>query len=139
MEDQEKFKYALYVHGHSHWSSRLRVLLAGGRLLMKQLGVCDEFYATQLRPFVHYIPIDYYWRNLTEAVEWARSHDDEAKRIVLRMNRYADSVVGSVRLVAEYAKRILLKYYALLQDKRLTAPPGVTLDEAVAYFHGKTA
>jgi hypothetical protein len=139
MEGQEQFKYALYVHGHSQWSSRLRILLAGGRLLMKQLGVCDECYATQLKPFVHYLPIDYYWRNLTEAVEWARSHDDEAKQMVLRMNRYADSVVGSTLIVAEYVRRILRGYHDLMEGRTFTTREVFTLDEAVAYFRRKTA
>jgi hypothetical protein len=130
MEQQERYKYALHAHGHSQWSSRLRLHLAGGRLLLKQLGVCEEFYGAQLQAFVHYVPVDYNWRNLSEAVMWARGNDPEAQKIVLRMNRYSDSVVGSLSVIAEYTRRLLLGYHALLLSKSLVYPIGIPLRDA---------
>jgi hypothetical protein len=121
-EQERTFKYAIYAHGHCQWASRLRQHLGGGRLLIKQIGVCDEFYSALLVPNIHYLPVDYHWKNLTEAVQWAKSHDREARRIVLNMNRYGDSVVGSVDVVAEYARTLLHEYHRLRKEKGLHYP-----------------
>jgi hypothetical protein len=131
LAEQERFKYVIYAHGHGQWASRLRLHLAGGRVLLKQLGVCDEFYATQLLPFVHYVPVDYNWRNLTEAVEWARKSDGEARKLVRNMNRYAHSAVGTLDRVAEYGRRLLRGYHELLVNKSFLFPVGMRLDDAV--------
>lgn len=134
LADQERYRFALYAHGHSHWASRLKMHLIGGRLLLKQVGLCEEYYGVQLKAGVHYLAIDYNWKNLSAVIDWARdaskpTRDAEVRAIVLRMNRYADSIIGNLRTIDEMARRLVMGYRSLVTDARFVFPPGQPLDD----------
>ena len=90
MSQQEQFKYVLYVEGHVGWSDRLKWLLGMGNTIIKQVnrGI-HEWYDFQLRPWVHYIPVDHLFNALPAVLQWARNHDDDVLQISKNADEYA--------------------------------------------------
>lgn len=113
MPGHEAYKYVAYLHGHCHWANRLRRLLFMGSAVLKQVGLCEEYYGMRLQPWVHYVPVDYTLANLTAAVEWARAHDGEVWRIVANMQAYADKF-NTAEFAVQYTYELLKKYAELL-------------------------
>jgi len=122
MPGHEAFKYVAYLHGHCHWANRLRRLLFMGMAVLKQVGLCEEFYGMRLQPWVHYIPVDYNLRNLTAAVEWARTHDDDVRTIVANMQAYADRF-NTAEFAVRYTHHLLNAYGGML-DYAVRLRPG---------------
>jgi hypothetical protein len=113
MPMHEEYKYVLYLHGHCHWANRLRRQLFMGMAIIKQAGICEEFYGMRLRPWVHYIPVDYNLDNLTAAAAWAESHQDKVQQIIARMHDYAHNF-NTADFAVSYTAELLKAYAALL-------------------------
>lgn len=89
MKKQSEFKYIFYVEGHFGWANRLRWLLAMNNLIIYQTGSpCHEFYSLHLAPFVHYVPVSYDFRNLTETLEWILENEYQVAKIVSNARTY---------------------------------------------------
>jgi hypothetical protein len=116
MDQHEQFKYVLYLHGHCHWANRLRRLLFMGMALFKQVGLCEEFYALELQPGVHYIPVDYNLENLTAAYHWARDNEDKVLDIIENMRKYAHRF-NTAQFATRYLRALLIDYAELLTYK----------------------
>ena len=114
MNLQEKFKHIIYVEGHCQWANRLRRLLFMGSAIIFQDTECVEPYGMLLRPWIHYIPVDYTFSNLTETMLWAMKHDDEVQLIIQRQNEYADRHV-SAAAIRTYVRRLFEAYSRLLK------------------------
>eukprot|EP00808_Paulinella_micropora_P003986 g13958.t1 len=114
MEDQRRFKYVIYVEGNHGWSYRLNHELFMGRLIFKQETFSNEWYGLLLKPWVHYIPVDYYFSNLQRQLDWAEKNPAEVEKIVENMVHFARSVLNHEG-VTEYLY-ILLKTYKSLMD-----------------------
>ncbi|KAG2482729.1 hypothetical protein HYH03_018360 [Edaphochlamys debaryana] len=70
-------------------------LLFSNTTILKQDSPWVEFYYLQLRPYVHYIP----WNttdDLLRAIEWARTHDDEARKIAANAYEWARAHLTSL-------------------------------------------
>ena len=67
-----------------------------------------------LRPYEHYVPVDANLRNLSEAVLWARAHDEEAKRIVRAANAATRELLQPSAMF-RYAEEVLLGYVRLMR------------------------
>lgn len=80
-----------------------------GTALFKQAGICDEFYAMRLRPWEHYIPVDYNLTNMTQSVVWARNNQGVVRRIIRNMQSYA-SRFNTAEFAIEYAHSLLSAY-----------------------------
>ncbi|KAJ7813901.1 glycosyl transferase family 90-domain-containing protein [Mycena olivaceomarginata] len=78
-EDEYAYKYLLDVDGNA-FSGRYLGLLRSGSLVFKAT-VFEEYFNDWLRPFEHYIPVLPDFSDLLEQLEWAMSHDDEARLI----------------------------------------------------------
>ena len=113
MPQHEEYKYVMYIHGHCHWANRLRRLLFMGMAIFKQAGLCDEFYALHLRPWVHYIPVDYNFRNLIESMEWAMQNEDQVRLMIDRMHEYAEKY-NTAEFAIKYTVELLIRYSQLL-------------------------
>ncbi|KAJ7499924.1 glycosyl transferase family 90-domain-containing protein [Mycena latifolia] len=81
------YKYVLDLDGNA-FSGRYLGLLRSGSLVFKadreldgQSTLFTEYFADWLRPFEHFIPVLPDLSDLVERLEWARSHDAEARRI----------------------------------------------------------
>lgn len=141
MPMHEQFKYVLYLHGQCHWASRLRHFLFQGLVLFKQVGQCDEFYGMRLRPWVHYIPVDYNLNNLSASLDWAIANEDRVLKIIKNMHDYAEKF-NTARFAIKYAFELLHEYSNLL-DYNVTLRPQLdylpTVDSFEATFNKQIA
>ena len=91
-EQAKRFKYAVYVEGWYGWADRLKLLFMHGFLVFMQDTRCGEYYKNLFQPWIHYVPVDGKLTNLTDAIEWAQRHDEDAKAIAIRGQRHAFQV-----------------------------------------------
>jgi arylsulfatase A-like enzyme len=113
MEEQaRRFRYVIHPEGQCGFADRLKSIMALPMLVLKQANPCAEWYEGLLVAGEHYVPVDGSYSNLSQAVAWARAHDDEAQRMVDAGHtriRQVVSVPGIYayveRLVESYAKR----------------------------------
>eukprot|EP00937_MAST-01D_sp_MAST-1D-sp2_P002030 g2030.t1 len=86
-----RFKYLLHTEGHSY-AYRLQQLLSMSSVVFKQVSPFTEWYYGMLRPYEHVVPftanhIDD--TNVTQAILWAKKHDDEARAIARKGREFA--------------------------------------------------
>lgn len=86
---QEELRYQIIAEGECQWASRLRDALFMGNVLIIQDYQCIEFYGIRLVPWVHYIPVDYWFLNLTEAVLWAENNQQAVHKMNAEKLAYA--------------------------------------------------
>jgi len=135
MADQEKYKYVLYVEGNYGWANRLKSLLAMKNVIIMQHNEqgAKEWYGVDLRPWVHYIPVDHHFYNIREVVAWARANDEMALRISQNADAYAESILSMPSfamhldiMLEEYAK--LIKFEIEI-DTRVDLPADILLNK----------
>ncbi|KAJ6607193.1 glycosyl transferase family 90-domain-containing protein [Mycena sp. CBHHK59/15] len=90
-EDEYKYKYLLDVDGMS-FSGRFLGLLRSGSLVFKAT-VFTEYFSDWLRPYEHYIPVLPDLSDLVEKIEWAKTHDAEARMIQERGRQMVERVM----------------------------------------------
>mmetsp|Transcript_94082 Transcript_94082/g.172475 ORF Transcript_94082/g.172475 Transcript_94082/m.172475 type:complete len:114 (+) Transcript_94082:1-342(+) len=90
-ELQFKFKYLLVTDD----SDRVFWMAMGNSLLfMPASGIVRGCGLGAMRPFEHYIPVRSDLSNVLEWIHWARDHDEEARRIVIRAAALARTMFG---------------------------------------------
>uniref|UniRef100_A0A8C6V6G3 Protein O-glucosyltransferase 2 n=1 Tax=Neogobius melanostomus TaxID=47308 RepID=A0A8C6V6G3_9GOBI len=75
-----KYKYQINIDG-TVAAYRMPYLLAGDSVVLKQDSGYYEHFYSQLQPWEHYIPIRADLGDLLEKIQWAKDHDEEARRI----------------------------------------------------------
>lgn len=113
-EEQETFKYQIIAEGECQWANRLRDALFMGTALIVQDFQCVEYYGMDLRPWVHYIPVDYWFYNLTGAVLWAERNPDAVLAMIAAKQAYARRYLMPDRVVL-YVSKLLRVYSSLLK------------------------
>ncbi|KAL7416466.1 glycosyl transferase family 90-domain-containing protein [Mrakia frigida] len=109
--DAYPYKYVFDIDGNT-FSGRFMGLLHGKALVFKST-IWTEFWSSWLLPYVHYIPVLPDLSDLYEKVDWAVTHDLEARRI---------QAAG-----AELVRRVITEdqmdayYYAVLLDSETEA------------------
>ena len=95
-----------------------------------------EWYSLDLKPWVHYIPVDHLFNSIPEVVAWAATHDEMVQQISANADAYAKTILkpASFRLhldtlLLEYAK--LIKF-PVEQDPLYDIPVDVLLDGSLA-------
>ena len=68
---------------------RLPYLLAGSGVVFKADSPYYEHFYSSLRPWEHYIPVRADLADLTDKIQWARQHDQEALAISLKARQFA--------------------------------------------------
>ncbi|XP_076015283.1 protein O-glucosyltransferase 2-like isoform X1 [Genypterus blacodes] len=107
-----KYKYQINIDG-TVAAYRLPYLLAGDSVVLKQDSVYYEHFYKQLRPWEHFIPIRADLRDLLEKIQWARDHDEEARKIALAGQQFARNHLMGDSILCYYYK--LFEEYAKLQ------------------------
>ena len=92
-----QYKYQLSLDG-TVAAYRLPYLLGGGSLVFKQESKYYEHFYNLLQPYNHYIPIKADLSDLTEKIQWARKHDDEAKTIAKNGQTFANNYLLPVNI-----------------------------------------
>lgn len=119
--EQEGYKYQIIAEGECQWANRLRDGLFMGNALIVQEHQCVEYYGVTLKPWEHYIPVDYWFRNLTDAVTWAENHPVAVQRMMASKLEFAKRVLLPER-VDEYVYKLVREYTKLL-DYEVTVRP----------------
>ena len=90
VRDHLKYKYQLLIDGNTCAYSRAYWQLFSDSVILKQQSDNTQWYYRALVPCVHYIPLNHALDDLIEKVQWAISHDDDAKTISLNAQRFAN-------------------------------------------------
>ena len=104
MEQQAKFKYVIYVAGHSA-ASRYSTLMRLGSVIFK---VEDDpvittapnlWFFCMLRPWHDHVPVRHDLSDLLEKVDWCRNNDKECQRIVATAQLFCETFLCKEALV----------------------------------------
>ncbi|PXF42651.1 KDEL motif-containing protein 1 [Gracilariopsis chorda] len=123
LQKQAEYKYIMNVEGNSFWADRLLLLLFGSSAVMKQETPCGMFFEPLLEANVHYIPVDYWFRDLTKRTQWARRHDCDVMQIVRNARRFAGEYLSTAG-IQTYVDELLKQYSELLEERRIKVRPG---------------
>lgn len=117
--EQDKFKYAIVPDGNSAPSSRMKTHLESTSLTMKQSSRFKEFFYDSLVPFVHYIPLEPDFRDLSEKIRWMRDNDDLAHNIMQSARRFSCKWFNKNTIHA-YMLRVFNEYVNRFQGIKAT-------------------
>ena len=109
LDQARQFRYLVHAEGQCGSADRLKQSLASPMLLLKQGSPCHEWFEPFFEPWVHYVPLDGNFSNLTAGVVWARTNNEKAKRMVANANARIQQVV-SVAGLYEYSERLVTGY-----------------------------
>jgi hypothetical protein len=112
MENHNKYKYVAWLDGNGPCSGRSEKLVSGNSLLFKQESEYVEFYYSGLKPRQHYMPLKADMSDLVDQLAWARSHDDEARKMASQMHDFSNQL--SPESIACYLQGLLERYASLL-------------------------
>lgn len=111
--DHLKYKYLVDVDGNSCSYERYFWLLLSNSVVLKQMTPNVQWYYGALEPYRHYIPLKEDLSDLLEKIEWAKTHDMDAKLIAEEATQFVKDNLGPED-TALYLY-LLLKEYAQLQ------------------------
>jgi len=80
-----------------------------------------EFWERDLEPYQHYVPVKADFSDLIEKVEWAITHDDDARAIARNGAQFVREHLHMTRVHCYWAR--LLSRYSALQDFKPQVPP----------------
>ena len=83
-----QYKYQLNIDG-TVAAYRFPYLLAGDAVVFKQDSEYYEHFYSDLKPGVHYVPIKADLSDLVKKIQWAKSHDQEVRKIGINGRQYA--------------------------------------------------
>ena len=108
-QDQQKYKYIISVGTNANWAERLRTHLFTSSVLVKHEAECIEWFYPLMEPWVDYIPFSLDMPGLTPNIMWARSNDDECKKMVQNANWLAKEYLNEKTMI-KFMKIILDMY-----------------------------
>lgn len=124
-KEHHKFKYIVYAEGNCMWADRSRQQVFGPSAIIKQETPCGQFFEPMMKPFVHFIPTDFFFTDTAQRIQWARSNDEQVRTIVKNANEFARSFL-SLRGIETYVEVLLQEYTALLVEPEIKLENGAT-------------
>jgi hypothetical protein len=122
MDKQATYKYVIHVEGNGFWADRLALQLFGTSAVLKQITPCGMFFEPLLEPYKHYIPVDYFFRDVVRQVHWARAHDFEMQEVVREAREFAGAFLSSAG-IQTYVEELLSQYSALMPHGDIVVHP----------------
>jgi hypothetical protein len=122
-----KFKYTVIVEGNCGWADRFKSFLSMGSLCFVQVTPCKEYYGLLAKPFIDYLPVAGNLQNLTEAIAWARSNEQEAQKIALNGIKFSDKFLTEASMQC-FMRELFLAYQSRFQG-------AVSLSELVRQYN----
>lgn len=116
LEQQMEYKYILDVDG-GLGSSRKRWILMSGSTAFFQKSAVSQWYEPLLTGWVHYVPVDRWFRDLVESVRWAQQNDRKAQQVAENGMAFAERFLTEDAIL-EYLAILLQKYSELQPDAR---------------------
>ncbi|KAM4700154.1 protein O-glucosyltransferase 3 [Discoglossus pictus] len=96
-----KYKYQVNVDG-TVAAYRFPYLMLGDSLVLKQASPYYEHFYTELKPWKHYVPIKRNLGDLLEKIQWAKDHDEEARKIAKEGQTLARELLQPHRFYCYY-------------------------------------
>jgi hypothetical protein len=125
LTDFFKYKYQINIDG-TVAAYRFPFLMVGGSLILKQDSEYYEHFYHQLNPWEHYVPLKKDLSDVREKLEWALSHDEEARKIAENAYRFAVENLLPDKLYC-YMYRLLKGYSDLQQGTPRVHPQMVEI------------
>ena len=116
LQEQLQYRYILDVDG-GLGSSRKRWMLLSGSVPFFQQSAVYQWYEPLLVKWVHFVPIDRWFRDLIQNIEWARQHDVEALQIAKSAQFFAWKFLSQDAII-DFLAVFLQKYSELQPDAR---------------------
>jgi hypothetical protein len=88
LPDHCRYRFLVDVEGRGY-SARLKALLFSRRMVFLQCRPWEEFFFRNLKPHVHYLPVERSLKDFTRKLDWARAHPLECERIAENAYRFA--------------------------------------------------
>lgn len=88
LADHCRYRYLIDLQG-AGYSGRVKLLLFAGRPLFLQARRWREFFYDGLVPFEHYIPVKEDLSDLSDQIDWAEAHPEQARCIAKQGQDYA--------------------------------------------------
>lgn len=101
----KNYKYVIDTQAFG-FSGRLKYLLLSGRLLFLQCHYHKCFFEKSLEPWIHYIPVAYDFSDIIEKIQWAKSSEEDCKKIISNALSFARSTF-SVPSINQIWKKLL--------------------------------
>ncbi len=111
---QVPYKYLIAVDGPATPGSLQWQLFAGSTLLKSDSPRVEWFYS-ELKPYVHYVPFHPDCRDLLEKMNWLKENDEKAFEIAQNASQFARDYLSDEMLFL-YTYKLLASYAALLGD-----------------------
>lgn len=116
LAQQLSYRYIIDIDG-GLGSSRKRWMLRSGSTSFFQQSAVFQWYEPLLVPWLHFVPVDRWFRDVVELVRWARGHDWIAREIAHEANEFAKRfLVDGAAL--DFLSVLLQKYADLQPDAR---------------------
>jgi hypothetical protein len=109
LEEFSLYRYLIDVDGHTANTPRTALFLYSGSVLFKQTTDNILWFYSQLKPYVHYIPIVEDLSDIFTQIKWAKDHDEECKEMVGRAYDLAEELLKP-ECVYLYFYRLLESY-----------------------------
>ncbi|KAK4532334.1 hypothetical protein CCYA_CCYA11G3191 [Cyanidiococcus yangmingshanensis] len=117
LSHMRRYRYVLDVDGGLGSSRKRAILRSSGAMPLFQQSPWRQWYESLLVPYVHYVPVDRWLRDLTHIVRWYRTRDAEAKRIATQAHEFARQYL-SYSVAVSYYRILLLEYAQLLRPRQ---------------------
>lgn len=122
-----KYKYQMNIDG-TVAAYRLPYLLAGNSIVLKQDSKYYEFFYNQLKPHVHYIPVDKELNDLIEIITNLKENDIKAQQIILNSRLFVLENLLPEHIYCYYFN-LFNKYETLLKNKVQLRPEMVKVSK----------
>jgi hypothetical protein len=118
MRDHPRYKYLINVDSWCAATPRVPLILHSNSVLFQNTNNSMLWFFRAIKPYEHYIPIARDLSDLFTQLEWAKSHDDECKKISRNGRRFASKALTQeaaylylYRLLEAYAEKQKLYYH----------------------------
>jgi hypothetical protein len=120
--DQAKYKYILDIDGHTNAWDGLRWKLYSGSVVLKHIGVYEQWYYKELHPFVHYVPVKNDFSDLVAMVEWCRANQSKCLQISRNARAFKEERLDYSTVVGEFRER-MVNYFRNTSYRKMDMPP----------------
>lgn len=122
MMDQLKYKYLIYVDGHSA-SNRYSFMMKTGSVILKVdplEGVAgDMWYSKLLKPYVDHVPVKADLSDLDEKIKWCIDNDDKCKLIASNAYKLYNKIITKGSIM-DYLQLLCYNISTKYEDKFCT-------------------
>ena len=107
MADHCDYKYLIDLQGNGY-SARTKLLFHSGRPVFYQARSWNEYWFFDMKPFVHYVPLNEDLSDFTEKFRWAESNPQECQNIANNALEYCRNNLTRRHALDRYKSIILL-------------------------------